>query len=81
MANYNNNNDSTVYWIGGGLLIALAVVAFSLWGPLNTTAPQDLMPAAGSPAYIEETSTETPALERATPIDTESSAPLPMPAE
>lgn len=63
--NAQNTNNRIFYWMTSFLLIALILVAFSIWGPV--TPPEDIMPAAGSPAYIDETSPAVnPVLDRGT---------------
>lgn len=47
--------DTAIYWIVGGLVVVLALIAFSIWRPL--TAPEDISPSAGSTSgYIDESS-------------------------
>lgn len=46
------------YWLVGGLMVVLVLVAFAAWSP-DTTGPEDIMPAAGSSAYVDQTNTRS----------------------
>jgi|GEM_PF-6843656 hypothetical protein len=54
--NQNNkytSHNTILYLIAGSLLLGLGMLAYSVWNP-GTTSPQDIMPAAGSSAYIAD---------------------------
>lgn len=55
----NDESNNTLYFIVGGLLVVLVLIAFTIWGPI-TMAPEDISPAAGtSTSYESTTTTET----------------------
>lgn len=65
--------DTAIYWIVGGLVVVLALIAFSIWRPM--TAPEDISPAAGSTSgYIDESSSNM--LPRGSTSMPESRAPM-----
>jgi len=50
-----NTYDTAMYWIVGGIVVVLALVAFSIWRPM--TSYEDINPGAGtSTPYVDESS-------------------------
>ncbi len=51
-----DNDNSLIYWLGGGLLVVLVLVALSFWTPIKR-GPEDVAPAAG-PSYATDTKSQ-----------------------
>ena len=45
--------DNIMFWLAGSLIVALVLVAFSIWGPVRMS-PEDINPAAGSATFIHQ---------------------------
>jgi len=45
--------DNIMFWLAGSLIVALVLVAFSIWGPVRMS-PEDINPAAGSSTFVDE---------------------------
>lgn len=60
MANANNENNSTLYFIVGGLVVLALIFGFMVWSPAHMagTSSAAIEPAAGTTAQTDQTKIE-----------------------
>lgn len=57
--NYNDDSNTSLYLVLGGLLVVAIVFGFAYWGRHSNNNLANIEPAAGTPSYSSTTNTGT----------------------